>query len=410
MEYLDLQTDTIIQSAIEKLNDNTNLTFLSPGSKARLLVEIMGEEIGLSAEEFDKNIGSAFIRGASGKLLDYIGEIYGVKRLTVQKASVFAEEENFVLYTLSPSFGDINNGESILIQKGTMRIMSSPVVTDETVVYTNSEDIVLGSSENRKYFAAEALLPGQDSNVGETTLTFHDFTNYADSDSSSLLVTNYQSITYGRDAETDDNYRYRIQQEKISSEAGNSSAIRLALLQIPGVADVRRLKYERGIGTTDWLIQSTSTTVSQGLLLDCQTAIAEVQSEGLSNIARSPINVGAELFFALTYKSALEDAEKEKIKSEVRSNIAEYINNLAIGESLIRDQIVRVVLNTSNEIESMGETGASENFSAIYLYKRSAVSNSVLRRTLIGDYRANIDERVILEPSVEVPIVIRDNN
>lgn len=410
MEYLDLSTDIIIQEAVEKLNENTNFTFLSAGSKARGLVEIMGEEIGLTAEEFDQNIGNPFIRGASGQLLDYLGEIYGIDRLTAQKAEVYAEEENFLLYTLEPSFGDINNGQAIVIPQGTLRISSSDIIKFDSVIYTNSDNITLNPYDSQQYFAAEALVPGQDSNVGQNTLNYHDFLNYAGSARRSLLVTNNQAITYGRDAESDENYRYRIQQEKISSEAGNSTAIRLALLQIPGVADLRRLKYERGIGTVDWLIQSTSTTVSPGLLLECQNAIELTQSEGLSNLAKSPVNIGVEMFFFITYKRALEDAEKERIKSEVRSNIAKLVNNLAIGEDLIRDQIVKEILNSSNEIESMGEVGSNENFSGIYLYKRSPVSNSIIRRTLIGDYRSKEDERIILEPTVEAPIIIRDNN
>ena len=410
MDYLDLNTETIIQVAIERLNNNTNLTFLSPGSKARLLVEILGEEIGLQASEFDKNIGNAFIREASGQLLEFIGEIYGVERLKQKKAQLFAEEESFMLYTLEPSFGDINNGDQIVIPRGAMRVTSSPVLTAETVIYINSEDIILDANETQLYFAAEAMMPGEASNVGDSTLVYHDFSNYSDSASRTLLVTNTQSVTYGRDSESDDNYRFRIQQEKISQEAGNFSAIRLALLQIPGIGDVKRLQYERGIGTSDWLIQSTTPTVSAGLIQDAQGAIDEKQSSGNSNIARSPVNIGIEMFFSLTYNGALEDGEKERIKSEVRANISEYINNLGIGVDLIRDQVVKIVLNSSNLIQSMGEIGSSENFSGIFLYRRSAVSNSIVRKTLIGDYRASEDERIILEPTVEAPIFIRDNN
>jgi len=313
MEYLDLTTDGVIQDAIEKINQNTGFTFLSAGSKARGLVEVMGEEIGLTAEEFDSNIGKAFLRGATGQLLDYIGEIYGVERLAEQKAEIFQEEENFLLYTLEPSFGDINNSEPIRIPAGSLRVTTTQSLGPETIIYTNSSEIVLSPYDNQQYFAAESLLPGESGNVGQNSLNHHDFLSYADSARQTLLVTNNQAVTYGRSPETDDNYRFRIQQEKISAEAGNSTAIRLALLQIPGVADIKRLKFQRGIGTVDWLIQSTSTTVSSGLILDCQTAIENVQSEGLSNQAKSPVNVGVEMFFSLTYKRSLQDSDKERI-------------------------------------------------------------------------------------------------
>jgi hypothetical protein len=114
--------------------------------------------------------------------------------------------------------------------------------------------------------------------------------------------------------------------------------------------------------------------------------------------------------FGVTYKINLEDTDKDKIKAEIRKNIADYVNNLEIGEKLVVDQIVRVVLNSSDEIESMGDTSSSNNFSSIFIYRRSGLSNSVIRKSLTSDYKTKQYERVILEPRVETPIVIRDNN
>ena len=70
MEYINLSTDFIVSNAVSRLNEYTGLSFLTPGSKARALIEILGEELALQATEFDRNIGSNFIRKASGKMLD----------------------------------------------------------------------------------------------------------------------------------------------------------------------------------------------------------------------------------------------------------------------------------------------------------------------------------------------------
>jgi hypothetical protein len=78
MEFLDLQTTEIVSNALQKLNDFTNFTFLSPGSKARMLVDILSEELGIQAELFDQNIGAGLLRKAQGIVLDYIGEVYGL--------------------------------------------------------------------------------------------------------------------------------------------------------------------------------------------------------------------------------------------------------------------------------------------------------------------------------------------
>jgi uncharacterized phage protein gp47/JayE len=410
MEYLDIDTNTSVHNALQKLNTYTNLTFLSPGSKARLLVEILGEELGLEAERFDQNVGAALLRNSKGKLLDYIAEVFGMPRLSEIKAQVFAEEENFYLYTLEPNFGAINNGEDIKIPVGGIRVFNTQSSNGQKVTYKNTEIITLPRGANKVFFAAEALYAGENSNLGANSLVFHDFSNYADSLNRTLLTTNNESITYGRNEESDANFRYRIQREKISSEAGNETSIRLAALLVPGVADVVKIPYSRGIGTNDWLIRSTSTLVSQSLINSVQEVIDQKQSAGMSNLAKSPNIVGLEMSFALTYKTALEDSEKEKIRAEVRKNISDYINNLGIGESLILDQVVRIVLNSSDRIESMGDRNTAQNFSYVFVHQRSGLSNSIVRKSLLTDYKAKSYERIILEPRIETPVLIKDNN
>lgn len=410
MEFLDLKTANIISDALQKLNEFTNYTFLSPGSKARMLIDILSDELGGQAEQFDNNIGAGLLRKSSGILLDYLGEIYGLERLKEVKSEVSGAEQNFTLYTLDSNFGSINNGSDIVIQIGALQFSNNESFDNDSVIYVNTEVVTLPANSSRVFFAAQALSAGEKANVGTNTLVHHNFTNYADAFNRTLLVTNSNSINYGRDRESDDNFRYRIQKEKISSEAGNETAIRLALLVIPGVADVVRIPYARGIGTCDWLISSTSVSVSTDLLAVSQESIDAKQSEGMSNLAKAPVLIGTEYIFSLTYKGQLEDNQKSKIKSDVKTNIANYVNNLAIGETLVLDQVVRIILSSSDLIESMGDDNSSENFKNIFLYKRSNLSNSLTRKSLTGNYAAKRYERVVLETTIENPITIIDNN
>ncbi len=410
MELLDLRTTEIISNALQKLNNYTNITFLSPGSKARVLVDILSEEIGLQASQFDANTGAGLLRNASGNVLDYIGEIFGLERLQEVKSEVSSFEENFVLYTVGNNFGEINSGNNIVIPAGEMFISNEEGFSTDSTVYVNTETITLTPTENRVFFSAQALGSGSSANASPNSLTYHNFLNYQDSLNRSLLVTNENSITYGRDRESDDNYRYRIQKEKISSEAANETSIRLALLVIPGVGNVTKVPYARGIGTCDWLISSTSVNVSQELLALCQDAIEEKQAVGMSNVAKSAVLIGVEFSFSITYKGNLEDRQKENIKSNIRNNISGYVNNLEIGESLILDQIVRIVLSSSDLIESMGDPDSSDNFKNIYIYKRSGLSNSVTRKNLTNNYIPKNYERVVLETTIARPITISENN
>jgi uncharacterized phage protein gp47/JayE len=410
MELLDFKTTEIISNALQRLNGYTSITFLSPGSKARMLVDILSEELGLQASQFDANVASGLLRNATGNILDYIGEVFGLERLQEVKSSISNFEENFVLYCVGINFGQINNGQDIVIPAGKLNISNDESFSPGSIVYYNTEDILLRATENRVFFSAQALVTGSLANAGSNTLVHHSFIGYSDSLNRSLLVTNSHSISYGRDRESDDNYRYRIQKEKISSEAGNETAIRLGLLVVPGIADITRIPYTRGIGTCDWLVSSSSVIVSEELLSLAQGVINEKQAVGMSNLAKAPVLIGMEFLFSITYKGRLEDRQKESIKASIRSNISNYVNNLAIGQSIILDQIVRIVLNSSDLIESMGDADSSDNFRNIFLYKRSGLSNSVTRKSLTGNYVPKNYERVVLETTIAKPITIVENN
>ena len=67
----------------------------------------------------------------------------------------------------------------------------------------------------KTYLSAQTLISGSQANAGAGTLNHHTFTKYADALNRSLLVTNVNTISYGRDRETDDNFKYRIQKDRI---------------------------------------------------------------------------------------------------------------------------------------------------------------------------------------------------
>lgn len=410
MAYLDLDKNFITEQTLEELAQKTNISFLSPGAKVRLILDIVNEKLSLQANQFDVNTGKSFIRNAEGVLLDFIGELFGVQRIKSQKAEVSREEKNFYFYTLEESFGDLNIGEDIVIPPGSVKIYNTEEENIEVISYVNTEEIRLPADQRIVYFSAESEGLGANFNVGANSLVFHNFKGYADSLNRSLLVSNEASIAYAEDEESDENFRFRIQQQTLAGEAANFSAIRLALLSIPGVSDVFRVRYPRGIGTTDWLIKAVTPIVPQRLIDTCQAAIDNTQAEGMENLAKPPVLIGLELRFSITYRTRLEDFVKDQIKNDLRKNIITYVNSLAIGEKLVLDQIKKIILNSDNRIESIGSEDTGTDFNAVNIYKRFSTSNSVVRRSLVGDYKTRNNERVVVEPDLEAPILITDNN
>jgi hypothetical protein len=96
-----------------------------------------------------------------------------------------------------------------------------------------------------------------------TKATSRTFTNYADSRYSSLLVTNNYGLIGGRDAEADDDYRYRISL-RLQSHGGAAEAdLRLAVLAVPGIQDC---VFERLAGTFLCYVYGISAVVPPSLL------------------------------------------------------------------------------------------------------------------------------------------------
>ena len=213
----------IIDSALRQLTQETNITQLSPGAKARALLEIVSRQISEQYQVFDLNLANAFLSTARGEFLTYIGEIVGLEKLQPITAGSVAESQNVIFYTFAATFGAINGGSDITIPKGT-RLWTSPSTTgaDDSVYFYVTEDVVLASAANQQAIPVSATQQGDISNIGQDTLVNHDFENYDDFENGTLLVRNRASITSGRGLESDEDFRYRISKQVTASEMGNS--------------------------------------------------------------------------------------------------------------------------------------------------------------------------------------------
>ena len=169
----------------------------------------------------------------SGDSLDLLGEIYGVPRLGQSSVQSDLADRNFEFYVRRGTFGDINGGNSIEIPSDVRISTGDP----NGAIYL-TDPVTLPAGDSREFFSARSLAPGSVSNAPAGVFTRHNFTGYTDSRFGTLLVTNNFGLVGGRDAESDDDYRFRLNL-KIQSRAGaNEAALRLELLEIPGIQDV----------------------------------------------------------------------------------------------------------------------------------------------------------------------------
>ena len=391
----------ILGSSIQFLQQNTELTRFSPGSKAQALVLAMNQQIAMAYSLFDLNVVQSFIFGATGIYLDYIGELLGVVRRPASTAQAFSAERNVKVYTFSPSFGAINNNQPILIPKGTL-IYSGGVIEGQTSIYfRTTEDEILSPSVSEAYLSVESATEGRLGNIGINALTSIDFQGYADSQNKSLLITNTAPISRGSDVEDDDTFRFRILNEKIRSEAANETAIRLAALTVPGVSDVVLQRYSRGLGTGEVIVQGTSAVTDQSTIALVQQQVNQVSSFGSLIIARGAEPIGIQTNLTIKYKPNVSEAEKSQVELQLYLNYKNYLLNLPLGSPLIYNSLISLFQDP--RIQSIGEP--NRPLDDIFYFKNEGSFR--IRRRLIKDLVINFDEKLIPEYSVESSLVIR---
>lgn len=270
----------------EVVND-TSITRASPGSKLRALSQATGKKLGRMWNQFDLNFIQAYLDGAGGQYLNFLGSMVNTPRLGETVAASTAAEKIVKFHVTSAlNFGGINGGSSIVIPAGET---IGTEVGGGGITYRLPYTTVLSATDSEAYVTAEAQYSGTRANVGVGQIRFTSFTNYTDSINESLLVTNESEIIAGQDVESDTNYRFRIANATVASERANETALRLAALAVPGVADILMLQYFSGIGSFDIIVRAVSPTTPVALVAAVREAVLKTKAAPLCCKQEDPL-------------------------------------------------------------------------------------------------------------------------
>lgn len=388
---------------MSELTSSTNITNVSPGSTARTIVSAVNRKLNKSYQDFDINFLRSFMPFAQGRFLDYLGDMLGCPRLGATTATASVDSQQVKFYVASGTFGDLNDGNDIFVPAGTL---ISTLSNNDGIVYRLPIGVFLTASNSEQFIPVVAVQDGSGSNLGPNSLRFTTFNSYTST--TGLLVTNIGVINTGRDIETDNNYRFRISNQVLAAEAANETAVRLSLLVIPGVSNVVHRPFARGIGTFDYLIQTVVPNTPDPIISSCQSAINLVQAEGVDGRAVKPRLTGMSFQISVTWRNDATDTDRTQIKLAIGKAVQDYINNLAIGEDFIRNELVQRVMDVDNKIKNIGT--AQQPIDSVSIFRQSKLRDNSLKEELLGDYTPDGDERLIVEPSLSTPVIVLDKN
>lgn len=149
--------------------------------------------------------------------------------------------------------------------------------------------------------------------------------------------------------ESDADYKKRISYQTRILAKANEVSIRLAVLSIDGIEDVKIKRYSHGPGS--FTIVPIGNIESKQKLNSLVEEVAAMEAScGERVIVKSPDFKYVKLDISLVVAPGVDDTIKQEIIVSVKDNIEEYIGSINLGDTLIINRLTEVIMGTSQHI------------------------------------------------------------
>ena len=339
----------IFTQAMDTLTKKTPITARNAGSIARALTEGITTEIADLYDVLDFNMSQSLISSASGQALDKIGELFGVKRLTLDAGSAAVlENHEFYFYVANPEAPGIMD---VTIPRGTIVRTDMDGYVGSQISFATTDTITIPAGQKRAYVGLVSNSRQARISVGAGTLVRHDF----QPEQVDIIVkcTNPKPISPNSGYETDNDFRYRITKYLRASYNNTSETMRLALLTIDGVRDVVINSAPYGLGSVEVLVIPASGRLSASMTKTIQDRIDAVRPIGTRVVIAEPNYITFNITANLVIVGSLTDQQKANITSEASKQIEIYLNSLLPNESLVYNVLIQKIMDVSEYIKDV---------------------------------------------------------
>lgn len=404
-------------NTMEKFYDETTVTRTEQGAKARALIDGVLSEIDAVEDRLDEAQSDFLPTTASGPYLLLWKDLTGIPTRNASRAMGLASD--FVFRFKTPpgvaTFGDLNNGNDIVIGANEIRIFgASQFLTDRgvesfEVEYELVEDVTLLAGSSEQFVTVIALQPGSDYNVPEGQLNSHDFINYATYPDLKLLAENVKPIANGDNEENDDETRFKLSTTGLLRNSEFINRLFNLIDDIPGVNRVVFLENYSGSGSIDFYIDTQTFTIPPSIINTAREKVEEV-TKYTSNIFVQPVErVGLYMEISVKFKNAVEEDDKINILQDIETYVINEILKVEIGGSFDLEQLYNDVALRYAEISSIGFE--NRGFDVVTIYRDGLRSERVGNK--VSDTFSTISlsdtERLLPEDQLSKPIVVRES-
>ena len=370
--YLKKTRQEITSQAIQKVLNTTDLTSTGPGSIVRAIIEAVASELGDMYSILDYNINQTIITTATGAALDKMGTLYNTPRKAVNELATIDKQLGAFMFFVNSSYGS-----NILIPKGTNIYANTTSYIGQRFSYSTTEDAVLRAGSTRIFVSIAPNFSDAVYTAGKHTLIIHDAPMPG---GVQLLCTNPKEIAPFVNMETDEQYRTRLIKAIRVAAAGTSEALRFAGLQVEGIRDVKIRSAPYGMGSFEAVIvperrNNTNEVVERAIL-----AMENVRPIGTRMYSITPDALPLTMDVGIIAPMAVNADAKENVVRRASVGISRYINSLLPGSELVYNQLIQIILDSSDIVRDVNVKSMSIN------------NREIMRR----NYRPADNEQVVL--------------
>lgn len=361
---------SIYQDGRVRISQNTPVNNFNPQGTAKAFLDVLGLEMERLYDNMEVIYRALDPTRAVGRDLDKLGFLVGEIRQNANVAADFSET-NFYFFvdrklnwTVQRLIQEIYTQEEINVldtngyltknADGTIASLDLPTGltvsnNNKSINYrTNTAVAMAGASD--AYVGVTATTSGPENNVESNTLVQHSLTSIPELRKLARYIkcSNRFPIQNGRYSQTDEEFRYSISTAS-SAIPTNELAIRRIAVNLPGIRNILFEKNKFGSGTVNIIVDGISPLVSDGLVSSMRQILQDNGSYGDVFFVHKPQYLGVELNFSVRVDPGTQDPLG--VRNEARDSIIQYINDLQIGEEIVWDRIVSIVLAIEGVID-----------------------------------------------------------
>jgi uncharacterized phage protein gp47/JayE len=335
----------ILGRMLQSLEKNAGITATYPGSIARAFAESVAVEVGDLYDALKFAVNQTSIATASGRSLDLIGELYGVKRSTItQEAEQERMSYNIEFYISSPTSSDI------VVPQDTVVFNDVTEFAERQYQYRLTASVTIVAGTTRVFGRVQPSFTSQDYTAAKNTLTKH---NFVSTDGTIVYCSNPKEVYSMSGMEGDDNYRRRISMSIKERSYGTAESLRLNALAVPGVRDIRIRESSYGLGSCDIIVVPESQTIDPLFVQTLSDNLSGRKPVGIKLNIRIAERVPISLVASIVLPQGLSATAVSAIEGQANTFIKKYLNSFTIGSTMSFSDLESAIRSSSDFIKSV---------------------------------------------------------